>query len=298
MLDLSHVRSFVVVAEELHFGRAARRLRLTQPPVSRHVQLLEAELGVCLLSRTSHSVALTPAGQTFLPEARALLGASERAAQLARQAAQVVGSGALTVGFIGSSTYDFLPRIINRTRAELPNTELVLKEMLGSAQIDALQLGRIDIGLLRPSPSSVAYASSCVLREGMALALPRGHRLATGRWPDLSDLEGEPFIMYSPDSPYMHALLSNAFAAAGIRSRVVQAVSQAQTILSLVSTGVGLALVPEDARNACFDSVTIRPIAAKPELVAELHAIWRPENRNPALGPFRDLLHRIAAPRT
>ncbi len=294
MLDLNHLQSFVAVAEELHFGRAARRLKMTQPPLSRHIQLLEAELGVRLLDRTSHSVALTPAGQTFLPEARALLSASERAAQLARQTAQTRGSGTLTVGFIGSSTYDYLPRILSRARAELPNTEFVLKEMLGSAQIDALQLGRIDVGLIRPSSSPLAYASSCVLREGLALALPHGHRLAAGRWPDLRDLEDEPFIMYSPDSPYMYALLSTAFAAAGIRPRVVQAVSQAQTILSLVSTGMGLALVPEDVRNACFNNVVVRPIASKPELVAELHAIWRPENRNPAVGPFRDLLHRIA----
>lgn len=294
MLDLNHLRSFVAVAEELHFGRAARRLGMTQPPLSRHIQLLEAGLGVRLLERTSHSVALTPAGQVFLPEARALLGASERASQLVRQAAQKHGSGTLTIGFIGSSTYDFLPSILSRARAELPNTELVLKEMLGSAQIDALQLGRIDLGLIRPSPSPLAYTSSCVLREGMALALPQGHPLTSGRWPSLHDLEGEPFIMYSPDSPYMHALLSTAFAAAGIRPRVVQAVSQAQTILSLVSTGMGLALVPEDTRKACFGDVVIRPIGSTPELAAELHAIWQPENRNPALGPFRDLLHRIA----
>jgi DNA-binding transcriptional LysR family regulator len=297
VLDLTHLRSFVALTEELHFGRAARRLNMTQPPLSRQIQLLEAELGVRLLDRTSHSVALTAAGHAFLPEARALLGASEQAAQVARRAARVPGRGAVTVGFIGASTYAFLPRLVSRARAELPDTVLTLKEMSGVAQMDALMLGRIDIGLLRPLQAPFPGTSSCVMREGLALALPQGHALAARRRPTLRDLEGEPFIMYSPDGPYMHALLSDAFRAAGVRPLVVQAVSQAQTILSLVSTGMGVALVPEEVQSACFDNVTLRPIATTPGLAVELHAIWRPENRNPALEPFCDLLHRVGPSR-
>ena len=181
-----------------------------------------------------------------------------------------------------------------RSRAELPETELVLQEMVGSAQLEALLLGRIDLGLVRPVPVPFTGVSSCVMRGALVLAVPHAHRLAARRRPALRDLEGEPFIAYSPESPYMHALLSGAFTAAGLRPRVVQAVGQAQTILSLVSTGMGVALVPEEVRNAAFDSVTFRQLAAPEGLSVELHAIWQAENRNAALGPFRDLLHRVA----
>jgi DNA-binding transcriptional LysR family regulator len=298
VLDLNHLRSFVALAEELHFGRAARRLNMTQPPLSRQIQLLEAELGVRLLDRSRHSVSLTAAGRALLPEARALLGAGERTAQVARQAAQSAGGGTVTLGFIGASTYTFLPRLIRSARVELPDTEIVLQEMSGAAQLEALAVGRLDVGLVRPFSSPVSASSSCVMREGLALALPHGHPLAARRRPALSELEGEPFIMYSAEGPYMRALVSAVLDTAGVRPRVVQAVSQAHTILSLVSAGTGLALVPEEARNASFDNVTFRPIAVPDRPVVELHAIWRPDNRNPALGPLRDLLHRVGASRS
>jgi DNA-binding transcriptional LysR family regulator len=172
----------------------------------------------------------------------------------------------------------------------------VLKEMSGVAQIEALELGRIDLGLVRPVPEPFDGVSSCVMQEGLALALPQGHPLAGRRRPALRDLEGEDFIMFSPDGPYMHALLSDAFRAAGVRPRVVQAVSQSQTVLSLVSTGMGVAIVPEEVRSACFDNVVLRPIATTPGLAVELHAVWRPGNGNPALPPFREMLHRVMPP--
>lgn len=297
MLDLTHLRSFVALAEELHFGRAARRLNMTQPPLSRQIQLLEAELGVRLLDRSRHAVALTAPGHAFLPEARALLSASERAAQVARRAMQSRGRGMVSLGFIGASTYAFLPRLVSQARTELPDTEIVLKEMDGATQLEALRVGRLDIGLVRPSSMPDAVSSSCVMREGLALALPLGHPLIAKRRLGLRDLAGERFIMYSKDGPYMHALLSNTFAAAGVQPCVVQAVSQAHTILSLVSAGTGLALVPEEARNASFDNVTFRPITIPSAPLIELHAAWRPDNANPALEPLHDLLHRIALPR-
>jgi DNA-binding transcriptional LysR family regulator len=296
MLDLTHIRSFVALAEELHFGRAARRLNMTQPPLSRQIQLLEAELGVQLFDRSRHAVALTSPGHAFLPEARALLGATERAAQVARRAVQSRGRGTVNLGFIGASTYAFLPKLIDHARTELPDMEIVLKEIDGAAQLEAVRVGRLDIGLVRPFPLPDTVSSACVMREGLALALPPGHPLAAKRRLGLRDLSGEPFVMYSTDGPYMHALLSNTFAAAGVRPRVVQAVSQAHTILSLVSAGTGLALVPEEARNASFDTVTFRPIVIPSAPLVELHAIWRPDNANPALGPLRDLLRRIALP--
>ncbi|MCK8786232.1 LysR family transcriptional regulator [Roseomonas sp. NAR14] len=296
MLDLVHLRSFATLAEELHFGRAARRLHMTQPPLSRQLQLLERELGVRLLDRGGQGVALTAAGRAFLPEARALLAAGETATQVARRAAQAKPGGALTIGLIGAAAYAFLPRLVSRARAELPDIALTLKEMMGAAQVEALALGRIDLGLARPLTRPFDGAAACVMREPLALALPEGHPLAARRRLALRDLEDVPFIMYSPDGPYLHALLTDAFRAAGVRPRVVQAMSHAQSILSLVSTGMGVAIVPAEARNACFGSVVFRPIRVAPGAMAELHAIWRPENRNPALPPFRALLRRVALP--
>lgn len=294
MLDLVHIRSFVVLADELHFGRAARRLNMTQPPLSRHMQLLEAALGARLLERTSHSVALSPAGRSFLPEARALLRAVEHAAQVARRGAEAKGGGSLRVGFIGVAANGFLPRVVSLACSDMPDTELVLKELTTTAQMEALAIGRIDVGLVRAVAADFTGHSRRVLREPLALALPHGHPLAAKRRPALSDLEGEPFIMYSPDSPQLHAMLNQAFYAAGVRPRVVQALSHAHTILSLVSVGMGLAIVPSDSRNASFDKVTFRPITIAPGATVDLYAAWRPENRNAALHPFLAVVERVS----
>ncbi|MDQ4061053.1 MAG: LysR family transcriptional regulator [Pseudomonadota bacterium] len=291
MFELAQLRSFVAVATELHFGRAAKRLNMTQPPLSRQIQLLELDLGVQLLTRTSRSVQLTPAGRAFLVEARSLLQQSEAAVQVARRAANAHG-GAVTVGFIGATTYGFLPRLVTKAGAELPNIEVTFKEMSASEQIQALELGRIDLGLIRPPPDLRRIVSACVMRENLALALPLQHPLAKRRRPQLQQIDGEPFIMYSADARYLNGLLTQLFRAANIQPRYVQHMSHSQAILSLVSTGMGLAIVPEETRNACFDNVIFRPLPLGADVTVELHAIWRPDSRNPALPAFRELLQR------
>ena len=292
MFELGQLRSFVAVATELHFGRAAKRLNMTQPPLSRQIQLLERELDVSLFSRTSRSVQLTPAGQVFLAEAQRLLQQSEAAVQAARRAAQT-HLGAITVGFIGAATYGFLPRLATRVRAEFPNLDVTFREMASVAQVEALAVGYIDVGLVRPPSGRRDVKSACVMRENLALALPLSHPLAARRRPRIEQLDGEPFIMYSREGRYVHNLLTKAFRAAGIQPRYVQQMSQAQAILSLVSTGLGVAIVPEETRNACFDNVVFRPIHLGADVAVELHAIWRDDNRNPVLPAFRDMLHRV-----
>jgi DNA-binding transcriptional LysR family regulator len=293
VLNLVHVRSFVALAEELHFGRAARRLNMTQPPLSRQIQLLEEEIRVRLVDRTSHSVALTPAGRTFVPEARALLAAAEQAAQATRRAAQTGGGGSLTIGFFGAVANGFLPRLVAHARVEIPGTALVLKEMMSPAQFEALALGRLDLGLVRNVPKNFDGHSRCVLREPLVLALPHGHPLAARRRTTLVDLEAQPFIMYSEDSPILHGMLKQAFQAAAVRPQVVQALGQAHSILSLVSIGMGLAIVPRDASNASFDNVTFRPITVAHGATVDLHAAWRSDNRNPALPELIAMLENM-----
>ncbi|MGY3457735.1 DNA-binding transcriptional LysR family regulator [Bradyrhizobium sp. LM3.4] len=149
MFDLNQLRCFVTVAEELHFGRAAARLNMTQPPLSRQIQVLEHIIDAPLLERTSRSVRLTPAGRSFLPEARRILKLAESASQVARRIA-LGKTGSLKIGFTAAAAYGFLPELVAACRAKLPEVDFSLKEMVSGDQFEALSSGQIDAGLLRP----------------------------------------------------------------------------------------------------------------------------------------------------
>jgi DNA-binding transcriptional LysR family regulator len=159
--------------------------------------------------------------------------------------------------------------------------------------MEALSMRRLDIGLVRPMPGQEDFQSACVMRENVALALPIGHPLAARRRPQLAQVDGEPFIMYSPEARYFHDLLANAFQSAGVHPVYVQFMTLAQAILAMVSAGLGMAIVPEDTKNACFDNVVLRPISLGNNVTANLYAIWRGDNRNPALSAVCELVQRI-----
>ncbi len=197
MFEFVQLRSFIAVARELHFGRAAQRLNMTQPPLSRHIQMLERELGVQLLVRTSRSVRLTPAGQVFFNEAKRILQQSEAAVQSAREAAST-DRGSLSVGFIGVATYGYLPKLVTALAKELPNVDVTFREMTSAEQLEALAYGRIDLGLVRPLTPEPDLRAACVMREPLALAIPLDHPLSLRRQPELADLDGEPFIYVFP----------------------------------------------------------------------------------------------------
>lgn len=294
MFELGHLRCFVAVAEELHFGRAAARLNLTQPPLSRQIQLLEHALDVRLLDRTSRSVSLTRAGRSFLPEARRLLRLAEGAALAARRTA-AGEEGSVTLGFTAASGYEFLPRLIKTFRAAAPGIDLVLKEMVSADQLESLTAGRIDVGLVRPAFNRREFASLCVVREPLLLAAPEDHPLATGPNPSIGDLDQEPMVAYSPyEARYFYDLLATIFANAGVTPRYAQHISQIHTIMGLVKAGIGLALVPKAALNLGVRGVVLRPIAIDGHTIVELHAVWRPNNANPALETLHGTLRAIA----
>lgn len=294
MFELSHLRCFVAVAEELHFGRAAARLNLTQPPLSRQIQLLEHALDVRLLDRTSRSVALTRAGHNFLPEARRLLRLAEGAALAARRTASGE-AGALTLGFTAASGYEFLPRLIKAFRAEAPDIDLVLKEMVSTDQFESLAAGRIDVGLVRPTFNRRELQSLCVVREPLMLAAPEEHPLATTPEVRLADLERHALVTYSPyEARYFYDLVATLFASAAITPHYTQHISQVHSILGLVKAGIGLALVPRAARNLGFDGVVLRPLDLDVGSIVELHAVWRPANANPAIATLHRTLNRLA----
>ena len=285
MFDLRQLQCFIAVGEELHFGRGAKRLFMTQPPLSRQIRLLEHELQIQLFVRTSRSVKLTPAGAVFLQDARRLVSMAGNAAFAAQRVA-MGESGLLTLGFTAGSSYSFLPKMLARTRASLKNVGIVLHEMVTRQQIEALHARSIDIGLLRVPRQQDDLEVACVAREPIMLAVPRGNRLAKGPSPTIRDLQGEPFITFDPeDGRYFYQLIDELFTSASVPTNYVQRVSQIHSILALVSANQGIALVPESARALHFDGTVIRKLKMSP-VFAELFLAWRSDNDNPVLPAF------------
>jgi DNA-binding transcriptional LysR family regulator len=292
MFEFSHLRTFVAVASELHFGRASARLNLPQPAVSRQIRHLEEILGTELFVRTSRSVQLTSAGHAFSQTARRLIEGAEAALNEARQAAHS-HRGTLSIGLIGAATYQVLPRIARALRERLPQVELSFREMLTSEQIEALATHGIDVGLGRPPSGVRGLAAIRVAREPLILAVPQGHPLVSLPQPRLQHIGSHPFIAYEPDpGGLLFRLLEEIFLAVE-PPNIVQRVRQTQTVLSLVSAGIGVALVPHTAQYASFAGVVFRPVDIPGNPQLDMHAIWRPENDNPMLPPFRNVLARV-----
>ena len=212
MFSMEQLESFVAVAEEQHFGRAAVRLHITQPPLSRRIQLLEEQLGVDLFDRSRRAVRLTAAGRVFLVDARKILALAQEAA-LSAQRMPRGEIGVVTIGFTAASAYSFLERVVSAANAELPGVELVLREMVSAAQLEALLSGTIDIGMIRPPATGADIMTRHLFSESMLAAVPAGHQLAQREFdPVLTDFDGEQFIGYSPsEARYFYEILVGVF---------------------------------------------------------------------------------------
>jgi len=295
MFELSQLRCFVAAAEELHFGRAAARLNMTQPPLSRQIQLLERAVGVPLLERTSRTVRVTPAGRAFLIEARRILKLSESAALQAWRIATGKG-GSLSIGFTAASGYNFLPKLIRLMRSQLPSGDLALKEMVSGEQIEGLLSGRIDFGLFRPPIDRRELAAMLILEEPLVAAIGPDDPRARKPSLRLEDFDKKPFITYSTDGArYFHELVTGLLNRAQVNPANVQYMTQIHSILALVSAGLGAAIVPAAAQSLHFDGVTFRVIETKPECPVELYLAWRKDSDNAVLGQFLDLVKSAAA---
>jgi DNA-binding transcriptional LysR family regulator len=288
---LEQLRGFLAVAEELHFGRAAARLKMTQPPLSRQIQKLERVVGAQLLERDNRRVALTAAGEVFLGEARRLLSLAETAPELARRVSS--GShGIVRIGFTAASTYGTLGRLIDTLDSALPDIDLDLHEMVTREQVAALLNEEVDLGLARPPFDAETFGSRLLHREALLVAVPAGHRfLALGRDVVAADLAAEPVVMHSPSrARYFYDLVVSMVPAAS--QNAVHTVSQVLTMLWLVAAGRGVAFVPASAARLPIEGVGfVRLETSVPEPV-ELHLLWMRESRNPALRRVLDLLER------
>jgi len=293
-LELRQLRYFVTVAEELHFGRAAARLHMTQPPLSQTIAALEETLDAPLFLRTRRQVELTPAGAALLPEARRVLAQAAAMPELVRRAA-AGESGRLALSFVTPADYSVLPPLLRDYSAAFPNVELVLQEATTDLQIDDLLHGRIDAGLLIPplpdkAQAVLDYAS--VLEEPLVLCVPEGVLPADGQAVDLHALPHLPLIIFPRKSaPVLYDAILSCFHDAGITPTIGQEAIQMQTIVSLVSAGMGLALVPQSVSNLQRPGVEYRALA-NPTPLVELGLAWRRDNASPVLRGFLELLRK------
>ena len=286
MISLVQLECFIAVAEELHFGAAAARLKMTQPPLSRQIQQLERELETQLFARTSRRVELTQAGRALLPSARRLIDLAAKAVADVKS----VGKGAagtLTIAYTAMAGQAVIPQLMRRASTTLPDVTLLLREIVTLDQIDALEKGTVDVGLLRPLLSRPQIESRPVYREKLVVATPADSRLAERGEPvRLIDLIDEPLLMYSPGvARYFHDLLLSMFVASGVHPRISQYAGQIPTLLALVSAGLGVALVPESAQRICPDAVVLLPVSEKDPSDrvnrVELDIAWSRETQNP-----------------
>ncbi|SDC24352.1 transcriptional regulator, LysR family [Cupriavidus sp. YR651] len=304
-MDLRQLRYFVTVAEELHFGRAARRLAMTQPPLSQQIQALEEEIGVQLFARTRRSVMLTPAGQQWLPEVRRVLADAAALPGLAQRLAR--GEiGSLALAFVSTADYGILPELLRHFRARHPEVQLQLREATSDVQLEALIDGTIDAGLvIRPQLPTMPHGLSYLplVREPLVLAVPDGWRPA-GRDADATTLQAvslreaahEPLIIFPRRSaPAFYDIITGYYARDGLVPVIAQEAIQMQTIVSLVSAGMGVALVPASLCNLRRTGVSYLALRdAGPEI--ETGLVWREGAAGvaPVLRSFIDIATGLA----
>jgi DNA-binding transcriptional LysR family regulator len=292
-VELRHMRYFLAVAEELHFGRAAEKLRIAQPPLSQQIQRLEGELGVKLFERTKRRVELTAAGKSFLKEARQTLEQAEQAVRAAQRASR--GEiGELAVGFVGSATYHILPLVLRSFRSRFPNVEISLHEDSPAEQVRQLRMGGIHVGFFRSQFEDEALVSEVVLQEPMVVALPEAHELSGQPRVSLNRLAGEPFILFPRKiGPGFHDLIVSLCQRAGFSPRVAQEANDMQTIVSLVAAGLGVALVPASCQN--FRRVGVVYKAIRDEgAKATMAVAWRRDDKSPVLDAFLNVVREVA----
>jgi DNA-binding transcriptional LysR family regulator len=294
MYSLDQLRGFVAVAEELHFGRAAERLNMTQPPLSRQIQKLERSIDVQLFERDNRRVILTAAGEAFLSEARKLLALADSAPDRARRIS-AGSAGIIRIGFTAASTFGLLGALLNELAGQLPEIDIDLREMVTREQVAALAQGEIDLGLARPPFDNEQFDSRLLYRESMVVAVPAGHRLARlGRPVTAEDLKHEPLIMHSPThARYFYDLVVGLVPIA--HQNVVHTVRQVLTMVSLVAAGRGAALVPHSATALGIEGVEYAELSGLKKDPVELHAIWSRDSKNPALHRILDYINESTA---
>ena len=293
MVSLRLLDYFVAVAEERHFGRAAKRLHMAQPPLSQAIRQLESELGVELLHRTTRRVDLTEAGRAYLEGARAILVDVAEAGDWARRvAAGAVGH--VTIGCVGSATYSLLPALSRRLADDLPGVDFSFRgEMLVPDQIEALRAGAIDIALLRPPVADQLLTVTPLRRDRLVVAVPTDHPIARRHQARAADLAGADLIMHSANRrSVMYDVALGVLREAGVEPHVRHEVGETSTLITLVAGGLGVAIVPEPVTALALDGVAYRPLV-RPTASVELAVAQRANRTEPHLARTVEVIRRL-----
>jgi DNA-binding transcriptional LysR family regulator len=290
VMDSRRLNAFVAVAEELHFGRAAQRLHMTQPPLSILIRGLEADLGVKLLRRSSRLVELTEPGRVLLDEARQILDRLDQAERRTIQAGAGI-RGELSIGFITPSIYSFLPTRLQAFRKQFPDVRLTLHESMSDVQLRDIFARKLHVGFVAAPVSDERLAQQVVAREPLVAALPARHALAArkGTLP-VARLQDQPFILFPRGSaPGLFDQILGFCQSAGFSPRIEQEAVQSQTIVGLVSAGLGVAVVPQSIGTLRRPGVTYAHFRERSPEVKTL-MVWRKDDVSPALHNFVGLI--------
>lgn len=273
--EFFQMRCFIAVAEELSFRRAAHRLNMTQPPLSRQIKLLEERINLRLFDRSNRHVQLTSAGESFYQSALDIRKRSEQAVLTARQAERGE-SGNVVLGYVPSAALKFIPLIVKSLTNLMPNVSLTPVEMMGYEVVDSQRSGRIDLGLTRMEQQRVEIERTRVVSEPFVVAIPKTHRLAYTDKLLVSDLDGEPYISFTTDSGgYIRETLAALFAACSIVPDVKIEASQTHTVISLVNQGIGFAIVPRSARVMKMENIVYRDIDLPRQFRSDMYLVSR-----------------------
>lgn len=285
-LDTHQLRYFLAVAEELHFGRAARRLNMSQPPLSQQIRLLENALGVRLFERTRRSVELTTPGKLLLAHTVPMLAALHDLAELVQAAARGE-AGLLRVGYTAASASHLVPSIVRAFKRQYPEVELILHERISSEQVQELSDHRLDIGLLRPCAAPSDVIMERLIVDQFLLALPVDHPLARHATVDTAWLHDVEFIGFAADAArYFHGMISAFLNQADIQPRIVHRATQSHTVLAFVGAGLGVAIIPATATLVNIDGVVYRPLQGKHIPKPEFDLCWRRDAMTPLIANF------------
>ncbi|TNF61851.1 MAG: LysR family transcriptional regulator [Burkholderiales bacterium] len=294
-MEFRHLRCFTVLAEELHFGRAAQRLAMTQPPLSMSIRQLEAGVGARLFERNSRGVALTAAGQAFLPRAQALLEQAALAAREARDVGQGL-AGRLQIGFAGTVLYRGLPQVLRGFAAAHPRLRLALRELSSSEQLVELVHDRLDLGFVHTTRVPPGFSQILVSSQPFMACLPADHPLAHRKRLPLEDLRSESFaVVMRAVSPDYHDRILAACADAGFEPSLAFELRHWLSVVSVIAQGLGVGLVPAALQQAGLPGVTFVPLT-RPLAPYDTHCLWRTGRDQPALGAFLATVRAAAQP--
>lgn len=288
MVDLRHYRYFIAVAEEQHFGRAAERLHMTLPPLSMQIRQLEDFIGVPLFSRERRPIQLSPAGREFYTHALTVLQQSETAINRARQTA-AGDLGSLTLAVTAASLLGPLPGVISEFKARYPGVMLNFREMVTIDQLKALEDRLIHLGVMRPATLPDFIHSRVFLTEPLVVALPNEHPLSIYKHISPEQLNGCDFVSYdSNNSPYFYRLTQAFSMDYNLRTRVVLEASQLTTIIALVGTGAGIALVPQAGTSIRIQGVVFRALDLPEPPRSEILVCWHENENSPVVANLLD----------